>query len=119
VSEDELQRALYEQLRQFPGQEKEILEFFRNTPGASANLRAPIFEEKVIDHLLSEVDVTDKTVTKEALLAEDDDSADEGKKKAAPKKKAAKAEAAEAEGEEAAPKKKAASKKKAAEDAAE
>ena len=119
VSEDEMQRALYDQLRQFPGQEKEILEFFRNTPGASANLRAPIFEEKVIDHLLSEVDVTDKTVTKEALLAEDDDSADEGKKKAAPKKKAAKAEAAEAEGEEAAPKKKAASKKKAAEDAAE
>jgi len=71
VSEDELQRALYDQLRQFPGQEKEILEFFRKTPGASANLRAPIFEEKVIDHLLTEVDVTDKTVSKEVLLADD------------------------------------------------
>ncbi len=124
VSEDELQRALYEQLRQFPGQEKEILEFFRNTPGASANLRAPIFEEKVIDHLLSEVDVTDKTVTKEALLAEDDDSTEKTEGKKAPKKKAGKAdasksEATEAEGEEAAPKKKAASKKKATDDTAE
>ncbi|NKJ05488.1 trigger factor [Rhizobium sp. SG741] len=123
VSEDELQRALYSQLQQFPGQEKEILEFFRNTPGASANLRAPIFEEKVIDHLLTEVDVTDKTVSKEALLADDEAEDKPAAKKAAPKKKAAaKAEATEAaaEGEEAAaPRKKAAPKKKAAEDSAE
>lgn len=124
VSEDELQRALYDQLRQFPGQEKEILEFFRNTPGASANLRAPIFEEKVIDHLLSEVSVTDKTVSKEELMAEDDESTEKSEtKKAAPKKKAAvktEAKAEDVEGEEApAPKKKAAAKKKASEDAAE
>ncbi|OJU03962.1 trigger factor [Metarhizobium album] len=114
VSDEEMQRALYEQLRQFPGQEKEILDFFRKTPGASASLRAPLFEEKVVDHLLSEIDVTDKKVTKEELLADDEaegsEKADE--KKAAPKKKAAKAETAEGE-EAAAPKKKAASKKKA------
>lgn len=124
VSEDELQRALYDQLRQFPGQEKEILEFFRNTPGASANLRAPIFEEKVIDHLLSEVSVTDKTVSKEELMAEDDEGTEKSEtKKAAPKKKAAaktEAKAEDVEGEEApAPKKKAAAKKKASEDVAE
>jgi trigger factor len=126
VSEDELQRALYDQLRQFPGQEKEILEFFRNTPGASANLRAPIFEEKVIDHLLSEVNVTDKTVSKEELMADDETEGAEKTetKKAAPKKKAAAKSEAKAEeaaaGEEApAPKKKVAPKKKAAEDAAE
>jgi len=120
VTEEEMQRALYEQLRQFPGQQKEILDYFRNTPGASASLRAPIFEEKVIDKLLSEIAVTDKVVTKEELLAEEDEGEkSEEKKKAAPKKKAAKAEAA-AEGEEAAaPKKKAAAKKKSAEDAAE
>ncbi|MCX8997584.1 trigger factor [Rhizobiaceae bacterium BDR2-2] len=122
VTEEEMQRALYEQLRQFPGQQKEILDYFRNTPGASASLRAPIFEEKVIDQLLSEISVTDKTVTKEELLAEDDEAEGEKaeeKKKAAPKKKAA-AKAEAAEGEEApAPKKKAASKKKAAEDTAE
>lgn len=125
VTEEEMQRALYAQLQQFPGQQKEILDFFRNTPGASASLRAPIFEEKVVDQLLTEIDVTDKSVTKEELLADDED-ASEGDdkadtKKAPPKKKAAKAEASEAaEGEEApAPKKKAASKKKAAEGDAE
>jgi trigger factor len=122
VTEEEMQRALYAQLQQFPGQQKEILEFFRNTPGASNSLRAPIFEEKVIDKLLGEIKVTDKTVSKEELMAEDEDGSDDAekpaKKKAAPKK--AKAEASEgAEGEEAAPKKKAASKKKAAEDSAE
>jgi trigger factor len=130
VTEEEMQRALYAQLQQFPGQQKEILDFFRNTPGASASLRAPIFEEKVVDQLLSEINVTDKTVTKEELMAEeeaDSDSASKPAKKAASKKKAAKAETASAEGAEsadeaeeaAAPKKKAASKKKAAEDSAE
>lgn len=120
VSDEEMQRSLFEQLRQFPGQEKEILDYFRKTPGASASLRAPLFEEKVVDHLLTEVAVTDKTVSKEELLA--DDEAEEGKsegKKAAPKKKAAsKADAAEGE-EAAAPKKKAPAKKKAADDSAE
>lgn len=120
VSDEEMQRSLFEQLRQFPGQEKEILDYFRKTPGASASLRAPLFEEKVVDHLLTEVAVTDKSVSKEELLA--DDEAEDGKsegKKAAPKKKAAaKAEAAEGE-EAAAPKKKAPAKKKAADDSAE
>ncbi|MDR6758572.1 trigger factor [Mycoplana sp. BE70] len=119
VSDEEMQRSLFEQLRQFPGQEKQILDYFRNTPGASASLRAPLFEEKVVDHLLGQVAVTDKTVSKEDLLA--DDEAEDGKsegKKAAPKKKAA-AKAEAAEGEEAAPKKKAPAKKKAADESAE
>lgn len=118
VSDEEMQRSLFEQLRQFPGQEKQILDYFRKTPGASASLRAPLFEEKVVDHLLSQVAVTDKTVSKEELMA--DDEAEEGKsegKKAAPKKKAA-AKAEAAEGEDA-PKKKAPAKKKAADDSAE
>ncbi|HUH48550.1 MAG TPA: trigger factor, partial [Mycoplana sp.] len=118
VSDEEMQRSLFEQLRQFPGQEKQILDYFRNTPGASASLRAPLFEEKVVDHLLGQVAVTDKTVSKEELMA--DDEAEEGKsegKKAPKKKAAAKAEAAE--GEEAASKKKAPAKKKAADDSAE
>ena len=113
-----MQRALFQQLQQFPGQQKEILDYFRNTPGASASLRAPIFEEKVIDKLLTEVSVTDKTVSKEELLAEDAEEGEETKKKAPAKKKAA-SKADAAEGEEAAPKKKAAAKKKAAEGDAE
>lgn len=121
VSDEEMQRSLFEQLRQFPGQEKEIMDYFQKTPGAAASLRAPIFEEKVVDHLLSEVSVTDKTVSKEELMADDEDADAEkpAKKKAAPKKKAA-AKADAAEGEEApAPKKKAPAKKKAADDSAE
>ena len=118
VTEEEMQRALFQQLQQFPGQQKEILDYFRNTPGASASLRAPIFEEKVIDKLLTEVSVTDKTVSKEELLAEDAEEGEETKKKAPAKKKAA-AKADAAEGEEAAPKKKAPAKKKAAEGDAE
>ncbi len=112
-----MQQSLYQQLRQFPGQEKQILEYFQKTPGAAASLRAPIFEEKVVDHLLGEIKVTDKTVSKEELMADDEEGSDKDAKKAAPKKKAAKAEAAE--GEEAAPKKKAPAKKKAAEGDAE
>jgi len=72
VSDDELQKALFEQVRQYPGQEKQIYDYFRNTPGAIATLRAPIFEEKTIDHLLEQISVTDKTVTKEELMADDE-----------------------------------------------
>ncbi|WP_457583092.1 trigger factor [Ensifer canadensis] len=119
VSDDELQRSLFEQLRQFPGQEKQILDYFKNTPGAAASLRAPLFEEKVVDHLLSEISVTDKTVSKEELTADDEETEGKAAKKAPGKKKAAaKADAAEGE-EAAAPKKKAPAKKKAADDSAE
>ncbi|MBW3098139.1 trigger factor [Pseudohoeflea coraliihabitans] len=94
VSDEELQRALYEQVRQFPGQEQQIYEYFQKTPGAVASLRAPIFEEKTIDHMFGEIKVTDKTVSKEELMADDEEAAAEekkpAKKKAAPKKKAAK-----------------------------
>jgi trigger factor len=119
VSDDELQRSLFEQLRQFPGQEKQILDYFKNTPGAAASLRAPLFEEKVVDHLLGEISVTDKTVSKEELTADDEEGEGKAAKKAPAKKKAAaKADAAEGE-EAAAPKKKAPAKKKAADDSAE
>ncbi|WP_062202842.1 trigger factor [Aureimonas sp. AU12] len=73
VSDDELQKAVIEQVRQYPGQEQQVYDYFRNTPEAVQSLRAPIYEEKVVDHLLATVDVTDKTVTKEELMKEDED----------------------------------------------
>lgn len=85
VSDEELQRAIYAQVRQYPGQEKEIFEFFRRTPEAVANLRAPIFEEKVVDHLLGKIKVSDKKVTSEELMAEDEEDTIASKKKAAKK----------------------------------
>lgn len=111
VTEQEMQQALMAQVRQYPGQEKEIYEFFQKNPDAVANLRAPIFEEKTVDHLLTQVDVTDKTVSKEELMADDEaeEATKPAKKKAAPKKKAA---AKKDDGEKkAAPKKKAPAKK--------
>ncbi len=73
VTDEEMQRAMFEQIRQFPGQEKEVYDYFQKNPEALTTLRAPLYEEKVVDHLLAEVDVTDKTVSKEELMAEDED----------------------------------------------
>lgn len=96
VSDEEMQRALYDQMRQYPGQEQEILKFFRETPGAQASLRAPIFEEKVVDHLLESIDVKDVTVSKEELMADDEDEVAEATKKAEKKPAAKKAPAKKA-----------------------
>src|SRR5690606_28143408 len=59
VSDDEMQRALIETIRRYPArQQQEIYDFYRQNPQALASIRAPIFEEKVVDQLLSQVDVT-------------------------------------------------------------
>ncbi|MEP0520898.1 MAG: trigger factor [Hyphomicrobiales bacterium] len=73
ISDEELQRALMDQIRQFPGQEQQAFDYYRNNPEAMASLRAPIFEEKVVDYLLELATVTDKTVTKEELAADDEE----------------------------------------------
>ncbi len=72
VSDDELSRAVVERARQFPGQEQQIWNHFRQNPNALAGLRAPIFEEKVVDFLLELAKVTDKKVDKKELFAEDE-----------------------------------------------
>ncbi|HRP79897.1 MAG TPA: trigger factor, partial [Aquamicrobium sp.] len=121
VSDDELQRALFEQIRRIPqSQQQQVYEYYRSNPGALASIRAPLFEEKVVDHLLGVISVTDQKVSKDELLAEDEAEAEtkEAKKpaKKAASKKAADADKGEADKGEAAggEKKKAAPKKKAA-----
>ena len=73
VSEEELQKAIYEQMRQYPGQEQQIMEYFQKTPDAVAGLRAPLYEEKVVDHIMSVANMSDKTVSVEELTKEDDE----------------------------------------------
>ena len=93
VSDDEVTQALVERVRQYPGQERQAWEFYRKNPQALAEIRAPLFEEKVVDHILSQVKVVDEPVSKEALFA--DDEADEAKSKPRAKaegKKASKSE---------------------------
>ncbi|MDU0340120.1 trigger factor [Bosea rubneri] len=94
IADDEVTQALIERARQFPGQEKEVWEFYRKNPQALAEIRAPIFEEKVVDHLLGQVKVEDKSVSREELYA-DDEAEGEEKAKPAKAKKAKKAAASD------------------------
>jgi trigger factor len=68
ISQDEMRRALIEQARRFPGHEKEVYEYYEKTPGALAELRAPIFEDKVVDFVLEKASPTEKKVSKEELF---------------------------------------------------
>jgi trigger factor len=74
VTDDEVTQALVERVRQFPGQEKQVWEFYRKNPQAMAEIRAPIFEEKVVDHILSQVKVSEEPVSKEALFKDEEDA---------------------------------------------
>ena len=73
VEEKDLTEAVVERARQFPGQEKQIWDFYRNNEQALASLRAPIYEERVVAHLSGLVKIVDKTVTREELFAEEDE----------------------------------------------
>jgi len=73
ITEQEVQQALIREARQYPGQEREVIEFFQKNAGAMAQLRAPIYEDKVVDYILGEAEVTDTTVSREELLKEDDE----------------------------------------------
>ncbi len=73
VTDEEVRRSLMDYIQNFPGQEKEVLEFYQKNPQALAQLRAPIYEEKVTDFILELADVTEKTVSLEELLESPDD----------------------------------------------
>lgn len=113
VADAELQKAVITEAQKYPGQEKDVFEFYSKNREALESLRGPIFEDKVVDYLLELADVQEKKVSVEELTA-DPDAEEEAK----PKKKAAakKKPAAKKDGEKKAPakKKSAASKKKAA-----
>jgi trigger factor len=68
VADEEMTRALIERARSFPGQEKQVWDYYRNNNQALAELRAPLYEEKVVDHILGLAKVGDRKVTKDELL---------------------------------------------------
>jgi trigger factor len=74
VSDDEVNRGLLERVRQFPGQERKVSDFYRNNPQALAEVRAPLFEDKVIDFITELAKVTEKPVSVEELYADADDA---------------------------------------------
>lgn len=68
VTQDEMRRALIEHARRIPGQEKNVYEYFEKTPGALQELRAPIFEDKVIDFVIELAKPAEKKVSRQELL---------------------------------------------------
>jgi len=74
VTDDEVSRAVIERARQMPGREKEIWDYYRNNANALAQLRAPIYEDKVVDFILELANVTEKKVSREDLYKEEDDT---------------------------------------------
>ena len=67
ISDQEMTQAVLQQARQFPGQEKAFFEFIQQNPQAQQQLRAPIFEDKVVDYIFEQANVTDRDITKEEL----------------------------------------------------
>jgi len=94
VTDEEVARQISIEARNFPGQERQVFEAYQRNPSLVAQIRAPLYEEKVVDYVLELVKVSNETVDREALFAEDDPPTP----KAEPKpKKAKKAKAEKAE----------------------
>ena len=72
VTDDEVGRAVVERARSMPGREKEVWDFYRNNANALAQLRAPIYEDKVVDFILELANVTEKKVSRDDLYKDDD-----------------------------------------------
>jgi trigger factor len=73
VTEEEIKRAIVERARQMPGREQEVWEYYQKNPGAVSAIRAPIFEEKVVDFIVELASVTEKQVSREELVKDDED----------------------------------------------
>jgi trigger factor len=72
VTDDEVSRAVIERARQVPGREKEVWDYYRNNANALAQLRAPIYEDKVVDFILELANVTEKKVSREELYKDEE-----------------------------------------------
>ena len=92
VTDEEVTNAIRKQAGRFPGQERFVFEYYQKNPEALAQVRAPLFEDKVVDFILEMATVTEKQVTPEQLFAEDEDEA-AGDGEASEKKPAKKAAA--------------------------
>jgi trigger factor len=68
VKPEEVNRAMIEEARRFPGQERQVIEFFRKKPEALARLRAPIFEDKTVDFILEVAEISEREVTRDELM---------------------------------------------------
>jgi trigger factor len=79
VTQDELNQAITREARRHPGYERQVLDFYRQTPDAVANLRAPIFEDKVIDFIVELAKIEERKVTPQELLSTPEPDAPEAR----------------------------------------
>jgi len=109
ITQDDLQKAILQEAQNYPGQEQMVFKYYQENPEAMQQLSGPVFEDKVTDFIMELAKTTDKVVTVEELMAEDEEPAKPKKKaaaKKAPAKKApAKKAAAKDEGDKPAAKK--------------
>jgi trigger factor len=68
VTEDEIKAAVMQEARKYPGEENKMLEFYQKNPEAANAIRAPIFEEKVVDHIISKCSIKDIKVSADKLF---------------------------------------------------
>jgi trigger factor len=73
ITGDEVNRAVMARARQFPGQEQQVFQYYASNPQAQAEIRAPLFEDKVVDFIAELAEVTSKTVDRETLFKDPDD----------------------------------------------
>ena len=73
VTDEQLNAAVMEQMRQLPGREQQLLDYYRKNPSALGALRAPLFEDKVVDFLIELAEVTDKQVSRDELFKDDEE----------------------------------------------
>jgi trigger factor len=73
ITGDEVNRAIMTRARQFPGQEQQVFQYYANNQQAQAEIRAPLFEDKVVDFIAELAQVTDKPVDRETLFKDPDD----------------------------------------------
>jgi trigger factor len=88
VSQEDLNRAIMQEAMKYPGQETAVIEYYQRTPQALETLRAPIFEDKVVDYIIGQAKVTDQPATIEEVMRDPEDDVP------APAAEAAKAEPA-------------------------
>ena len=73
ITADEVNRAIMNRARQFPGQEQQVFQFYANNAQAQAEIRAPLFEDKVVDFIAELATVNERKVDKETLFADPED----------------------------------------------
>lgn len=91
ISQEDIQQAVIKEAQKYPGQEAQIFEYFKSNPQALESIKAPIYEEKVVDYLLETAAITEKKVSAEELFKDDEaeEKAGKAKKKASGSAKSA------------------------------